>query len=161
MNSNRKLIYADVLITAVLKKAIDDAFLNGNTDMHRLLIQVIAHQPAIDAVPLDGSFLKMSKGDYLIYNRHWLYEHFDMEMKIQRSAMKSMGYEPALKDAEPVRYAKNIGTDYDETDQFVCSECGIEIQGWYRVEHDEDDDDETIHEYRFRYCPHCGARIKQ
>jgi len=47
-----RLIDADVLITAVIKKAIDDAFLNGNTDMHRLLIQVIAHQPTVDAVPV-------------------------------------------------------------------------------------------------------------
>ena len=45
-------IDADALITAVIKKAIDDAFLNGDTDMHRLLIQVIAHQPTIDAVPV-------------------------------------------------------------------------------------------------------------
>jgi len=48
-----RLIDADVLITAVIKKAIDDAFLNGNTDMHRLLIQVIAHQPTVDAVPTE------------------------------------------------------------------------------------------------------------
>lgn len=47
-----RLIDADALITAVLKKAFDDAFLNGNTDMHRLLIQVIAHQPTIDAEPV-------------------------------------------------------------------------------------------------------------
>lgn len=46
----QRLIDADALISSVLKKAIDDAFLNGNTDMHRLLIQVIAHQPTIDAV---------------------------------------------------------------------------------------------------------------
>lgn len=63
-------------------------------------------------------------------------------------------------DAVPVRHAKNIGTDYDETDQFVCSECGIKIQGWYRVEHDEDDGEETYHEYRLRYCPQCGARLE-
>lgn len=62
-------------------------------------------------------------------------------------------------EAEPIRHGKNIGTDYDETDQFVCSECGIELQGWYRVEHDEDDGEETYHEYRLRYCPHCGTRI--
>ncbi len=43
-------IDADALITAVIKKAIDDAFLNGNTDMHKLLIQVVAHQPTVDAV---------------------------------------------------------------------------------------------------------------
>ena len=47
-----RLIDADALISSVLKKAIDDAFLNGNTDMHRLLIQVIAHQPTIDAEPV-------------------------------------------------------------------------------------------------------------
>ena len=63
--------------------------------------------------------------------------------------------------AEPVRHVKNIGADYDEVDQFVCSECGIELQGWHRVEHDEDDDVETIHEYRLRYCPNCGARMDE
>lgn len=64
-------------------------------------------------------------------------------------------------DAEPVRYAKNIGTDYDEVDQFVCSECGIELHGWHRVEHDEDDGEETYHEYRIRCCPNCGARMDE
>lgn len=54
----KRLIDADALISSVLKKAIDDAFLNGNTDMHRLLIQVIAHQPTIDAEPVrHGKFI--------------------------------------------------------------------------------------------------------
>lgn len=48
----KRLIDADALTTAVLKKALDDAFLNGNTDMHRLLISVVAHQPTVDAVPV-------------------------------------------------------------------------------------------------------------
>ena len=69
-----------------------------------------------------------------------------------------MTFQPTV-DAEPVRHGKNVGTDYDETDQFVCSECGIELQGWYRVERDEDDGEETYHEYRLRYCPQCGTRI--
>lgn len=63
-------------------------------------------------------------------------------------------------DAEPVRHVKNIGTDYSEVDQFVCSECGIELQNWHRVEHD-DDGEETYHEYRLRYCPNCGGRITE
>ena len=54
---------------------------------------------------------------------------------------------------------KNIAEDYDDCDQFICSKCGIELQNWYRVERDEDDGDETYHEYVFRYCPNCGARI--
>ena len=45
-------IDADALITAVIKKAIDDAFLSGNTDMHKLLISIVAHQPTLDAVPV-------------------------------------------------------------------------------------------------------------
>ena len=54
---------------------------------------------------------------------------------------------------------KNVAIEYDDCDQFVCSECGIELQGWYRVEHDEDDGDDTYHEYRLRYCPNCGAKM--
>ena len=53
----------------------------------------------------------------------------------------------------------NENHDYAECDQFVCSNCGIELQDWYRVERDEDDDDVTYHEYEFKFCPNCGARI--
>ena len=56
---------------------------------------------------------------------------------------------------------KNIATDYDGVDQFVCSECGIELQNWVRVERDEDDGDETHHEYRFNFCPNCGADMRE
>ena len=52
----------------------------------------------------------------------------------------------------------NIGTDYAECDQFVCSNCGIELQDWRRVERDEDGDI-TYHEYEFNYCPNCGAKL--
>ena len=88
-----------------------------------------------------------------------------MDVRIFRdgTAAIAIGTKPYYRElkAEPVRHAKNIGTDYDEVDQFVCSECGIELQGWYRVEHDEDDGEETYHEYRFRCCPNCGTRIEQ
>lgn len=43
-----RLIDADALITAVFKKAIDDALFGGNTDMHKLLISIVAHQPTVD-----------------------------------------------------------------------------------------------------------------
>ena len=46
-----RLIDADALITAVLKNAIDYAVLFGDSEMHRLLVQVIAHQPTIDIEP--------------------------------------------------------------------------------------------------------------
>ena len=54
----------------------------------------------------------------------------------------------------------NIGTDYAECDQFVCSRCGIELQDWCRVERDEDGEI-TYHEYEFRFCPNCGAKLEK
>ena len=54
---------------------------------------------------------------------------------------------------------KNVATEYDDCDQFVCSECGIELQDWRRVERDEDGL-EVYHEYRLRFCPSCGAKIE-
>ena len=56
---------------------------------------------------------------------------------------------------------KNVAEDYDDCDQFICSKCGIELQHWFRVERDEDDGDETHHEYVFRYCPNCGAKVTE
>ena len=110
--------------------------------------EAIAQQPTIDAVPLDGSFLKMSKGEYLIYNRHWLYEHFDQEIDIQRSAMKSMGYEYVGKNTDTVRHGKWIKADSQQYFRkhypcFTCSECG------YRKDSQK----------KWNYCPNCGARM--
>lgn len=110
--------------------------------------QMIEGCPTIDAVPLDGSFLKMSRGDYLIYKRNWLYEHFDMEMEIQRSAMKSMGYEYVGKNTDTVRHGKWESLTFtnasnEEYTMHRCSECGLTIvTGWYH------------------YCPNCGADMR-
>ena len=63
-------------------------------------------------------------------------------------------------DVQPVKYGRNIAAEYDGVDQFVCSECGIELQNWVRIERDEDDGDEAHHEYRFNFCPNCGADMR-
>lgn len=41
----------------------------------------------------------------------------------------------------------NNNEDYDDCDQFICSECGIELQDWHRVERDDDDGEISYHEY--------------
>ena len=54
---------------------------------------------------------------------------------------------------------RNIATDYCDEDQFVCSECGLELQNWFRVEHIDDDGEIIYHEYRLRFCPNCGRKV--
>ena len=66
----------------------------------------------------------------------------------------------AIKNGKPLPKGHNENNDYADCDQFVCSECGIELQDWHRVERDIDDGDITYHEYTFRYCPNCGAIIE-
>lgn len=66
----------------------------------------------------------------------------------------------AIIDGTPLPKGHNENNDYADCDQFVCSECGIELQDWHRVERDIDDGDITYHEYTFRYCPNCGTIIE-
>lgn len=54
----------------------------------------------------------------------------------------------------------NKNTDYAPQDQFICSECGIELRDWGRIVKD-DDGEEYFTEYEFRYCPNCGKEIKE
>ena len=56
---------------------------------------------------------------------------------------------------------QHIG-DINEVDQFICSECGIHLEDWVRVEYDEDwgyPPEKFIYEYAFKYCPNCGRKI--
>lgn len=54
----------------------------------------------------------------------------------------------------------NITTGCSESDEFFCSNCGIQLIGWYHVEHDTDGNTD-YNDYEFKYCPNCGARIKR
>jgi len=106
------------------------------------IMQAIDEQPTVDAVPLDGSFLKMSKGSYVIYQREWLYEHLEQEFDILRSASGK----PTI-DAEPVK--RGMWTFIRLTDKDLghkakeCSSCGS-----------------TFFDTRqWNYCPNCGARM--
>lgn len=63
-------------------------------------------------------------------------------------------------DVRPVVRGENVATDYDCCDQFVCSNCGIELRNWVRVERDDDNGDVTYHEHVFNFCPNCGADMR-
>jgi len=106
-------------------------------ERRKLFDQIVDVQPTVDAVPLDGSFLKMSKGSYVIYQREWLYEHLEQEFDI----LRSVSGKPTI-DAEPVRHGKWI--EYPTADGMnQCSACGILRFG------------------ESNYCPQCGARMDE
>lgn len=61
-------------------------------------------------------------------------------------------------NAKPGAKGQNIGT-LAGCDEFICSQCGIHLEDWVRMEL-EDDGDYTEYEYVFNFCPNCGADIR-
>ena len=64
-----------------------------------------------------------------------------------------------LEDWIRTHYCANAGTEYAETDQFICSECGLHLQDWVQIVDSDDTEDTTLSEYTFKYCPNCGREI--
>lgn len=112
---------------------------------------------------------------FLTQERAWYCENCDMRKNTKGKTVYEIGETPcracdigtmldAVEDypaADVVerKTGKNVAIEYDDCDQFVCSECGIELQDWRRVEHDEDGL-EVYYDYRLRFCPNCGMKIK-
>jgi uncharacterized protein with PIN domain len=55
-------------------------------------------------------------------------------------------------------FCDNLNEDYDEADQFVCSECDIRLEDWKRVDYDEGE--KEYFSYELKYCPNCGRKIR-
>ena len=108
---------------------------------------LISRQAAIDAI-------RKIYDSVGILGEKWAVDKCQMAIKDLPSA------EPEIKPSvtSTTKKCNNVGTDYAACDQFVCSNCGIELQDWRRVERDEDGDT-TYHEYEFRFCPNCGAKL--
>lgn len=76
----------------------------------------------------------------------------------------SKEFETMRQPVERLHKLLNTCTDiseYNEVDGFKCSNCGLEITDYCRVERDEDDGCDAYCEYVLRYCPHCGRFIKR
>lgn len=92
--------------------------------------------------------------------KRMVYKGAMTEKECEKIMRKMKEHKPSIVDLNEVcRTCENVGTDYAECDQFVCSECGIELQDWHSVERC-DDGEIIFHEYVFRYCPHCGKKIE-
>ena len=88
---------------------------------------------------------------------HQSYNLLDAEQRLEDLPSAQPEIKPSV--TSTTKKCHNISSDYAECDQFVCSNCGIELQDWRRVERDEEDGDITYHEYIFNYCPNCGAKL--
>ncbi len=88
-------------------------------------------------------------------------EYFPLALYIHQVTTSEMIGRIPTADVEPVVHGHNSGKDYAECDQFVCSKCGIELQGWSRIERDPDDGEEYHCEYIFKRCPECGAKMDE
>jgi len=121
------------------EKVLSEYYHLKTETQHLALQEALNKVPTVDAVPLDGSFLKMSKGDYVIYQREWLYEHLEQELDI----LRSVSGKPTI-DAEPVRHGKWIDGH--------CSLCGCDVPAYI-------EDWKWIKDMNANYCPNCGARM--
>jgi hypothetical protein len=73
---------------------------------------------------------------------------------VQEQGLKLREYEKAAVK----EFCNNLNNDYDEVDQFVCSECDIRLEGWHRIDYDEGE--KEYFEYTLKYCPNCGKKIR-
>ena len=62
-------------------------------------------------------------------------------------------------DAQPVIVTENMST-VAFCDRFICKRCDIHLENWVKVVIDPDDGDELHYEYEFKFCPECGAKVK-
>ena len=56
------------------------------------------------------------------------------------------------------RTCKNV-SEMHPTDGFTCSECGITLVDYVR-EITNEYYETTYHEYEIKYCPNCGAKVR-
>lgn len=54
---------------------------------------------------------------------------------------------------------RNI-SDKNPVDEFKCSKCGFMTEDFHRLVIDEDDGEHINYEYIIKYCPNCGAKVK-
>ena len=64
-------------------------------------------------------------------------------------------FEVTNTDVAPVKHARNLATQFDET---ICTNCGIHLGEVLRIVK-EDNGDDAVYYYQPKYCANCGAKF--
>lgn len=51
------------------------------------------------------------------------------------------------------------GSDYDSTEEFICSHCGLTLIEYKEYVNGEDDGEGYYFDFKPKYCPNCGRKI--
>lgn len=51
------------------------------------------------------------------------------------------------------------GFDYDSTEEFICSHCGLTLIEYKEYVNGEDDGEGYYFDFKPKYCPNCGRKI--
>ena len=93
--------------------------------------------------------------DTFVVNKEYVLNARDEDFVEGTALLPEKMFEP-----EDLKHGANV-SDMHPTDEFICSECGIVIRDLCRYEYDEDTEDESCFEFVVKYCPNCGALIKE
>ena len=75
------------------------------------------------------------------------------ELEVRRMSINALLYK------ENDNQAENVSVLHP-SDDFICSCCGIELEGWRKVIGDVSSDACAFEEFSFKYCPNCGRKLQ-
>lgn len=104
--------------------------------------------PTVDAIVLNPSILKLSKGGYILYKREWLYRHLEQEFNI----LARVSGQPTVK-AEPEHGHWIINGEW-----CTCSECKQRLH--YERSKGKSNLINAL-SMAVNFCPNCGAKMDE
>lgn len=75
------------------------------------------------------------------------------ELAVRRASVSALEYYK-----ENAHWTENVSALHP-SDGFICSRCGIKLEGWQKVIGDVSNDTCAFEEFSFKYCPNCGSEI--